>query len=70
MTVGRGYFGLRPQAKELSTLARISRWISRTFLKRQGTPEDIASAILYIIRDAGYVSGQVLTVDGGRSLNS
>lgn len=44
--------------------------ISRTFLKRQGTPEDIASAILYIIRDAGYVSGQVLTIDGGRSLNS
>ena len=44
--------------------------ISRTFLKRQGAPEDIARAILYLIRDAGYVSGQVLTVDGGRSLNS
>lgn len=44
--------------------------ISRTFLKRQGHPEDIARAILYLIRDAGYVSGQVLTVDGGRSLNS
>lgn len=44
--------------------------ISRTFLKRQGTPEDIARAILYLVRDAGYVSGQVLTVDGGRSLNS
>ena len=44
--------------------------ISRTFLKRQGAPEDIAGAILYLIRDAGYMSGQVLTVDGGRSLNS
>ena len=44
--------------------------ISRTFLKRQGTPDDIARAILYLIRDAGYMSGQVLTVDGGRSLNS
>lgn len=44
--------------------------ISRTFLKRQGAPEDIARAILYLIRDAGYVSGQVLTIDGGRSLNS
>jgi pteridine reductase len=44
--------------------------ISRTFLKRQGAPEDIARAILYLIRDAGYMSGQVLTVDGGRSLNS
>ena len=44
--------------------------ISRTFLKRQGAPEDIARAILYLIRDAGYMSGQVLTVDGGRSLNT
>lgn len=44
--------------------------ISRTFLKRQGAPEDIANAILYLIRDAGYMSGQILTLDGGRSLNS
>ena len=46
------------------------RIVSRTFLKRKGDPEDIAKAILYLIRDALYMSGQVLTVDGGRSLNS
>ncbi len=46
------------------------RIVSRTFLKRKGEPSDIASAILYLIRDAGYMSGQVLTIDGGRSLNS
>ena len=46
------------------------RIISRTFLKRKGEPEDVAGAVLYLIRDAGYMSGQVLTVDGGRSLNS
>ena len=33
MTVGRGYSGLRPQAKELSIFARISRWIYRALLK-------------------------------------
>lgn len=44
--------------------------IARTFLKRKGEPEDIAKAILYLIRDADYMTGQVLTVDGGRSLNS
>jgi pteridine reductase len=44
--------------------------ISRTFLKRKGEPEDIAKAILYLIRDAVYMTGQVLAVDGGRSLNS
>ncbi len=46
------------------------RIVSRTFLKRRGEPEDIASAVLYLVRDAGYVTGQVITVDGGRSLNS
>jgi len=44
--------------------------ISRTFLKRQGDASDIAQAVLYLIRDADYMTGQVLTVDGGRSLNS
>ncbi|HEB56403.1 MAG TPA: pteridine reductase [Gammaproteobacteria bacterium] len=46
------------------------RIVSRTFLKRKGEPGDIARAILYLIRDAQYMSGQVLTIDGGRSLNS
>ena len=46
------------------------RIISRTFLKRQGDPSDIARTALFLARDASYMSGQVLTVDGGRSLNS
>ncbi len=46
------------------------RIVSRTFLKRQGDPMDIAKAVRFLIRDADYMSGQVLTVDGGRSLNS
>lgn len=46
------------------------RIISRTFLKRRGSPDDIARAALFLIRDALYTSGHVLTVDGGRSLNS
>lgn len=50
-----------------TTKARI---IERTFLKRQGCPQDIARAALFLIRDADYTSGQVLNVDGGRSLNS
>ncbi len=42
--------------------------IERTALKRPGEPEDIARAVLYLVRDAGYTTGQVLAVDGGRSL--
>jgi pteridine reductase len=42
--------------------------LARTALKRQGNPEDIASAVLFLIRDSKYITGQVLSVDGGRSL--
>lgn len=45
------------------------RIILGTALKRQGTPQDIARAVLFLIRDAGYVTGQVLAVDGGRTLS-
>lgn len=44
--------------------------ISRTFLKRRGDPTDIARAVRFLVRDATYVTGQVLAVDGGRSLFS
>lgn len=43
--------------------------LQRTALQRQGDPEDLADAALFLIRDAGYVTGQVLRVDGGRWLN-
>jgi pteridine reductase len=37
-------------------------------LKRPGEPEDIASAVVYLVRDAPYVTGHILAVDGGRSV--
>jgi pteridine reductase len=43
--------------------------LSRTALGRLGEPEDIASAVVYLALDAPYVTGQILAVDGGRSLN-
>jgi len=43
--------------------------LSRTPLKRAGTPEDVASAILWLLRDAHYTTGQVVHVDGGRTLS-
>ncbi len=41
--------------------------IGQTALKRAGEPEDIAAAVLFLVRDAPYVTGQILAVDGGRS---
>lgn len=46
------------------------RIVSRTFLKRQGNPDDISKTILFLIKNADYVTGQIIAVDGGRSLNS
>lgn len=43
--------------------------ISRTSLRRQGSPEDVAGAVLWLLRDADYVTGEIVRVDGGRSLS-
>ena len=42
--------------------------IGQTALKRAGDPEDIARAVLFLVRDAPYITGQILAVDGGRSM--
>lgn len=43
------------------------RLISRTPLKRMGNPQEIADTVLFLIRDASFISGHVVPVDGGRS---
>jgi pteridine reductase len=42
--------------------------VARTPLKRTGTPEDVAAAVLFLLRDAKFTTGQIIKVDGGRSL--
>lgn len=43
--------------------------LAKTPLARTGTPDDIAGAIVFLICDAPFITGQILSVDGGRSLN-
>lgn len=42
--------------------------LARVPLARAGSPQDVASAVLWLLRDAPYVTGEVLHIDGGRSL--
>ena len=43
--------------------------LERTALKRQGEPRDIAATVRFLIRDSDYITGQVIPVCGGRSIN-
>ena len=45
------------------------RIVSNTLLKRTGEPDDVARAVYYLIAEAPYVTGQIIAVDGGRSIN-
>jgi pteridine reductase len=42
--------------------------LSRTALERVGSPEDIARTLVFLVRDADYITGQIIAVDGGRTL--
>jgi pteridine reductase len=37
-------------------------------LQRVGSPDDVAGCVLYLLRDATYVTGQIIPIDGGRSI--
>lgn len=43
--------------------------LDRVALRKLGSPADIAGAVAFLGLDAPYVTGQILAVDGGRSLN-
>jgi pteridine reductase len=45
------------------------RIVSHTLLKRVGDPADIAQAVYFLIAESPYVTGQIIAVDGGRSIN-
>lgn len=42
--------------------------LARTALRRTGAPSDIVRTLLFLIRDADYITGQIIPVDGGRNL--
>lgn len=51
------------------TKAEQQALINKTCLKREGTPDDIAKTILFLVSDADYITGHIIPVDGGRLVN-
>jgi pteridine reductase len=44
--------------------------INRTALKREGEPRNIADAVWFLVNSADYITGQIIAVDGGRTLSN
>ncbi len=42
--------------------------VARTALKRTGDPDEVARTVRFLAQDATYTTGEIFTVDGGRSL--
>jgi len=43
--------------------------VAHTLLKREGEPEDVARTVQFLLNDSPYITGQLIAVDGGRSIN-
>lgn len=60
---------LWPEAGEWQDESARNHIVARTLLKRMGEPDDIARTVCFLIEDAPYITGQIIAVDGGRSIN-
>ena len=61
---------LMPQLREPSTSVHLKQdLISKIPLNEIGNRNDIACAVEYLVSSAQYVTGQIIRVDGGRTLN-
>jgi NAD(P)-dependent dehydrogenase (short-subunit alcohol dehydrogenase family) len=55
---------------EKATPEEKERVVSRIPLARIGTPDDVARTVLFFVCGPGFVTGQVVAIDGGRSINT
>lgn len=58
-----------PEGEEWQDDDRRRKIVAHTLLKREGEPDDIARTVQFLLNDSPYITGQVIAVDGGRSVN-
>jgi pteridine reductase len=49
-------------------LAEREAYLAKVPLGRAGTPEDVAALVHFLVTEGTYITGQIIRVDGGRSL--
>lgn len=58
-----------PEGGDWDDAERRRKIVAHTLLKREGEPDDIARTVQFLLADSPYITGQVIAVDGGRSVN-
>ena len=58
-----------PESGEWDDTALREQIVAQTLLQRVGEPDDIAKTVQFLLRDAPYITGQIVNVDGGKSIN-
>ena len=58
-----------PEHSAWNNESRRKQIVEHTLLKREGEPDDIAKTVQFLLHDAPYITGQIIAVDGGRSIN-
>lgn len=58
-----------PEEGDWDNTLRRQQIVEHTLLKREGEPDDIAKTVEFLLSNAPYITGQVIAVDGGRSIN-
>ena len=58
-----------PEHEDWDDELRRKQIVDHTLLKREGEPDDIAKTVQFLLHQAPYITGQIIAVDGGRSIN-
>ena len=45
-----------------------AKYLKRVPLARAGTPEDVAQVVKFLVTEGNYITGQIIRLDGGRSI--
>ncbi|MFV9647063.1 MAG: SDR family oxidoreductase, partial [Desulfobacterales bacterium] len=60
--------GEKTRGWELLNKTQQKSLINHTLLERTGTLEDVVNAVLFVVKDAPFITGSVIKIDGGYTL--